>query len=783
MDNYNNLVLTKEYAVNEQAAISSGNKITYTRFIASSDTFQQSDLQGFSTLTLNTINVKQSFPVSNVSIDGATATITGITTSKGNTADYYINTILLCGSYNGNEFLAAATTAITPQRIPAESTTESTEFTIRTQLTLSNTTTVSTTVNPVAPATNDYVDKQDANLQSQINSANTDRTNIWAKIATLIDNVTNQTIGGVKTFTNTIVGSITGNAGTATKWATARKLGVNLASTTQPTIDGSADVTNIGVSGILPVGNGGTGTTNGFSNAAVLGANADLNTITVVGNYRIDNVVVANAPISTAQYALLEVTNQFGDGTWRVQRITYYYTGAVVSMYVRVITTASPTNNKPWVKFFGSSDIVPIANGGTGNVNGAAKYQLIDTTTYPSGATIANSILNYLSDGTTIYAFTNATITGAPSGMQQPATGTMVVMVRGTSQPTSPYFRYFYLNDGTIWYQNMAPTVGAIRQIYTNSDVITIANGGTGRTDGLVKSTFSTLLSGGTDLNTITTAGNYVFNSDTPAVLNAPTGVSNGSLEVFDNRYVSNGYLVQRIVSNVSSKYIRILSNGTWGSWVQTFDTNSIIPVANGGTGANTLTGLVKGNGTGAMTAAVAGTDYVSPSGSISGNAGTATALQTARTIGTSGDVTGTGQSFNGTANITIPMTLASVTRSDTASASSTSTGGTFTAIDTVNTDAKGRLTGVNTKTVTLPQAANYLNVVALSSGDLNSVASGVYSVAASVTLTNAPYTAIGYILDNGTAGVQKAYPTDATQPALYRTGSGSTWTAWRGYI
>lgn len=69
------------------------------------------------------------------------------------------------------------------------------------------------------------------------------------------------------------------------------------------------------------------------------------------------------------------------------------------------------------------------------------------------------------------------------------------------------------------------------------------------------------------------------------------------------------------------------------------------LPVANGGTGATTLTGLVKGNGTAAFTAAVAGTDYVTPSGSITGNAATATTLQTARTIN--------GTSFNGSANIT----------------------------------------------------------------------------------------------------------------------------------
>jgi len=34
------------------------------------------------------------------------------------------------------------------------------------------------------------------------------------------------------------------------------------------------------------------------------------------------------------------------------------------------------------------------------------------------------------------------------------------------------------------------------------------------------------------------------------------------------------------------------------------------LPVANGGTGATTLTGLVKGNGTSEFTAAVSGTDY-----------------------------------------------------------------------------------------------------------------------------------------------------------------------------
>jgi len=49
---------------------------------------------------------------------------------------------------------------------------------------------------------------------------------------------------------------------------------------------------------------------------------------------------------------------------------------------------------------------------------------------------------------------------------------------------------------------------------------------------------------------------------------------------------------------------------------------SATLAVASGGTGATTLTGLVKGTGTTAMVAATAGTDYVVPSGNITGTAG-----------------------------------------------------------------------------------------------------------------------------------------------------------------
>lgn len=48
-----------------------------------------------------------------------------------------------------------------------------------------------------------------------------------------------------------------------------------------------------------------------------------------------------------------------------------------------------------------------------------------------------------------------------------------------------------------------------------------------------------------------------------------------------------------------------------------TSQVSGTLPVANGGTGATTLTGVLKGNGTSAFTAATAGTDYVAPGGAL----------------------------------------------------------------------------------------------------------------------------------------------------------------------
>jgi hypothetical protein len=68
---------------------------------------------------------------------------------------------------------------------------------------------------------------------------------------------------------------LNGNAVSASKLATPRKLGVNLQSSSFQEFDGTADATNIGVSGVLPIANGGTSTNDGVINTIAYANSAD----------------------------------------------------------------------------------------------------------------------------------------------------------------------------------------------------------------------------------------------------------------------------------------------------------------------------------------------------------------------------------------------------------------------------------------------------------------------------------------------------------------------------
>lgn len=110
--------------------------------------------------------------------------------------------------------------------------------------------------------------------------------------------------------------------------------------------------------------------------------------------------------------------------------------------------------------------------------------------------------------------------------------------------------------------------------------------------------------------------------------------------------------------------------------------------IAIGGSGAFVAT-------TGAQTIAGAKTFSSIISGSVDGNAGTATKLATARTLGLSGDLTGS-VTFDGSANATIAATLAN-------SGVTAGTYGSATQVGQVSVDAKGRVTAASNVAITFP--------------------------------------------------------------------------------
>jgi hypothetical protein len=89
--------------------------------------------------------------------------------------------------------------------------------------------------------------------------------------------------------------------------------------------------------------------------------------------------------------------------------------------------------------------------------------------------------------------------------------------------------------------------------------------------------------------------------------------LASGKSYYINGAAVLSGSALGSGVTSSSLTSVGTLTSGTLGTGF------TAVAVAQGGTGATTLTGILKGNGTSAFSAAVDGTDYLSPNATIDG--------------------------------------------------------------------------------------------------------------------------------------------------------------------
>lgn len=420
------------------------------------------------------------------------------------------------------------------------------------------------------------------------------------------------------------------------------------------------------------------GTTPSATGLSILGSASDTAIKTTLGLENVNNTSDENKPVSTATQAALDLKAPIASPT---------FTGTVTLPGAPTADNHAAT--KAWVEqsIEGLTNTQPkaaVACVAVSNITLSGEQTIDGVTTSASRVLVA---------GQTTAAQNGIYVSGAGAWTRSTDADTWAELAFATAL-VSGGTTY----PGTNW-QVLAPEGGTLGTtdltvVQTSAAAIYTAS------NGITKSELDFQLS------TIATSRLLGNVSGSTAVPTALTGTQvTATLDTFTS---STKGLAPACPSSTTTRYLR--GDGSWTSTL----TPSSVSASGSITGSNlsgtntgdqtiTLTGAVTGSGTGSFattladntvtmakladiaTATVIGRSTAGtgdPSAlsmatlkgmldlsgtntgdqtSVSGNAGTATALQTPRTIAISGGATGTATSFDGSANVTIPVTAIDV--------------------------------------------------------------------------------------------------------------------------
>jgi hypothetical protein len=353
-----------------------------------------------------------------------------------------------------------------------------------------------------------------------------------------------QTIGGVKTFTDTIVGSINGNSATATKWATPRNLSLTGdATATLTSVDGSSNVS-----------------------AALTFATVNSN----IGAFTKLTVNAKGLVTAASQASLSDLsapTSDFGFGGFKITNLAdpvnntdatnkQYVDSVAQGLDVKASVVATTTGN---ITLSGTQTIDGIAL----SVGNRVLVKNQTNATQNGIYVVASGAWTRAADADTFEKLVSA-FTFVEEGSTKADTGWVCTVdsggVLGTTPITFSQFSgagTFLAGDGLTLTGNSFSVVGTANRISVSGSGVDIA------------STYA----GQTSITTLGTIATGTWNATTIATNKGGTGLTT---------FTSGGAVFATSTS--------ALTTGT-------------LPVASGGTGAVTLTGYVKGNGTSAFTA------------------------------------------------------------------------------------------------------------------------------------------------------------------------------------